>query len=46
MSIFERQPINDWDDIISSKTENDSIVLYGSSYKPGHPKLKFQHIVN
>ena len=45
MSNFERQPINDWDDIISSKTDSEPIVLYGSSYKPGHPKLKFQHIL-
>src|SRR3989338_4256998 len=44
MSKMQRQPIGDWEQIISSSTNNEPVVMYGSAEAPGRPKLEVTHI--
>lgn len=44
MSLMQRQPIGDWDQIISPCSNNESVIMYGSSETVGRPKLKVVHI--
>ncbi len=41
---MQRQPIGDWEQIISSTITNEPIVMYGSSEVQGRPKLELIHI--
>jgi phage/plasmid-associated DNA primase len=41
---MQRQPIGDWEQIISSNTANEPIALYGSCEVQGRPKLEITHI--
>lgn len=44
LSKMQRQPVGDWEQIISSNTVNEPIVMYGSSEFSGRPKLELTHI--
>lgn len=44
MAKIQRQPVGDWDQIISSDTVNTPVVMYGSSEVPGRPKLEQTHL--
>lgn len=41
---MQRQPVADWEQIISSNTSNEPVVMYGSSEIQGRPKLEMTHI--
>lgn len=41
---MQRQPVGDWEQIISSNTTNEPVVLYGSTEVQGRPKLALTHI--
>lgn len=41
---LNRQPIGDWNDIISTTSATDPVVMYGSSCLADRPKLKLTHI--
>jgi phage/plasmid-associated DNA primase len=44
LSQMQRQPVNDWEQIISSDIINQPIVMYGSTPVSGRPKLKLTKI--
>ena len=44
MSKMQRQPIGDWEQIISSAITDAPVLMYGSSDEPGRPKLTLTHI--
>ncbi|MDF0682416.1 MAG: hypothetical protein P0116_15780 [Candidatus Nitrosocosmicus sp.] len=44
MSKMQRQPIGDWEQIISSNIVNEPIMMYGSSEVPNRPKLVLSYI--
>lgn len=44
MRKLTRQPLGDWDQIISSTTMNEPVVMYGSSEAPDRPKLILNRI--
>jgi phage/plasmid-associated DNA primase len=46
MSKIQRQPVGDWDQIISADIVNTPVVMYGSSEVQGRPKLEQTHIWN
>lgn len=41
---MQRQPIGDWEQIISANTANEPVVMYGSSEVQGRPKMGLTHI--
>lgn len=41
---MQRQPVGDWEQIISSNTATEPVVMYGSSEVLGRPKLELTHI--
>lgn len=41
---MQRQPVGDWEQIISTTTANEPVVMYGSSEVQGRPKLELSHI--
>lgn len=43
MSKIQRQPMGDWEQIISTTTLNDPVTMYGSSESQGRPKLIHTH---
>lgn len=44
LSKMQRQPIGDWEQILSHNTINEPIMMYGSSEVRGRPKLEVTHI--
>lgn len=44
MAKMQRQPIGDWEQIISANIVNDPVVMYGSTAIQGQPKLTLTHI--
>jgi len=44
MSKMQRQPVGDWEQIISADIINQPVVMYGSSEVAGRPKLELTHI--
>lgn len=44
MAKMQRQPIGDWEQIISTNIINEPVVMYGSCEVQGRPKLKLSHI--
>ena len=44
LSKMGRQPVGDWEQIISYDTVNTPLVMFGSSDKPGKSKLDMTHI--
>lgn len=44
MAKMQRQPIGDWEQIISAGIVNDPVVMYGSTSIQGQPKLTLTHI--
>ena len=44
LSKLQRQPIGDWEQIISSNISNEPVLLYGGSEVKGRPPLKVTHI--
>ena len=44
MAKMQRQPIGDWEQIISTNAANEPVVMYGSSEVQGRPKLGLTHI--
>ena len=44
MAKMQRQPIGDWEQIISSNIVNEPVILYGSTEVQGRPKLELTHI--
>ena len=44
MAKMQRQPIGDWEQIISPNTANEPVVMYGSGEIQGLPKLELTHI--
>ena len=41
---MQRQPVGDWEQIISSTVINEPVIMYGSSEIQGRPKLELTHI--
>jgi len=41
---MQRQPVADWEQIISANITNEPIVMYGSAEVQGRPKLQLTHI--
>lgn len=41
---MQRQPIGDWEQIISSKIVNEPVIMFGGSEVQGRPKLELTHI--
>ena len=44
MAKMQRQPVGDWEQIISTNTANEPVVMYGSCEVQGLPKLELTHI--
>lgn len=44
LSLMQRQPVGDWEQIISATAESEPLSLYGSTKTAGAPKLKITHI--
>lgn len=44
MAKMQRQPIGDWEQIISSTISNEPVPMYGSTEIPDRPKLELTHI--
>jgi phage/plasmid-associated DNA primase len=44
MSMMQRQPVGDWEQIISATIVNEPVVMYGSSDVQGRPKFELTHI--
>ena len=44
MGKMGRQPVDDWEQIISPNTGNEPVVMYGSNKNMNIPKLKLTHI--
>lgn len=41
---LNRQPVGDWEQIVAKITPTDSVLLYGSSSNPTHPKLTLSRV--
>lgn len=44
LSKMQRQPIGDWEQIISTTAASEPVIMYGSSELQNRPKLKLTHI--
>jgi phage/plasmid-associated DNA primase len=44
MAKMQRQPIGDWEQIISANVTNEPVIMYGSTEVQGRPKLELTHI--
>lgn len=44
MAKMQRQPIGDWEEIISKNMINEPILMYGSAETPNFPKLTVTHM--
>jgi hypothetical protein len=44
MAKMQRQPVGDWEQIISANTANEPVIMYGSNEIQGRPKLELTHI--
>ena len=44
LATMQRQPVGDWEQIISANTVNEPVVMYGSCEVQGRPKLILSHI--
>jgi len=45
VSRLSQQPVNDWENIIDPLTSEKPLIMYGSSDRPGVPKLDLQYIL-
>ena len=45
LGVFPRQPIGDWDKIITKFSTSNAWPLYGSVTKSGDPKMQLTHII-
>ncbi|CAH6419429.1 D5 DNA Primase [uncultured virus] len=44
MAKMQRQPVGDWEQIISTNTINEPVIMYGGCEVQGRPKLELTHI--
>jgi len=44
MAKMQRQPVGDWEQIISSTVINNPVIMYGNSEVQGRPKLLLSHL--